>query len=130
MSRFPEDVKYSMQHLWLRLSDGRDVRVGVTDHWTEHLGILVHIELPQVGTVVQAGDQLGELVGPTASEPIVAPVSGTISATNQMLVEQPETARTEAYGDGWLFEVELPEDHEPGELPLLDAAGYEELVQQ
>ena len=128
MSCFPEDVKYSMQHLWLRLSDGRDVRVGATDHWLESLGTIMHIDLPTVGSVVQAGDKIGELVGPAASEVLIAPISGIVTATNSRVCDEPDLARSEPYGSGWLFEVEIAAETETAELPLLDAQGYAELV--
>lgn len=128
MSRFPDDVKYSLQHLWVRLGDGREVRVGGTDHWVQAAGTVVHVGLPVVGVAVLAGDQCGELVGPTDTEPVIAPVDGVVTTVNDALSDQPELLGTDPYGAGWLFEVELPEDAVTGELPLMDAEGYANYV--
>lgn len=128
MSRFPDDVSYTRDHLWLRLNDGRQVRVGVTDEWTRSLGTVVHADLPPVGSEILRGDQVGQLVGPTESEPLVSPLSGVVAAINQPVCEQPDLVRTDCYDGGWIFEVEVPEDFDRSTLELLDAAGYEELV--
>lgn len=128
MSRFPDDVKYSMQHLWVRMGDGRELRVGATDYLAESHGPVVHVSLPTVGAALQAGDECGELVGPSNTEAIIAPVTGIVTAVNHALAEQPESVREGPYGSGWLFELELGEVEAGHELPLMDAEGYETFV--
>ncbi|MGA4507547.1 glycine cleavage system protein H [Propionibacteriaceae bacterium G1746] len=128
MSRFPDDVSYSLQHLWVRGSDGSDLRVGATDYWVEALAQVVHVSLPTVGVALQAGDECGELVAPVASEPIIAPVNGVVTAVNTALESQPELVRRDPYGEGWLFEVELGGDQLHVEAPLMDSDGYESHV--
>lgn len=129
MSRFPDDVLYSEQHLWLRLSDGRDVRVGATEYLLEATGTIIHVGSPIVGSRVEAGDACGELVSPAASTPLVAPLSGVVTAVNHSLVEQPELLHSSTYDRAWLFEIEVDADVLANELPLLDAEGYESLVE-
>lgn len=128
MSRFPDDVRYSMQHLWVRLGDGRELRVGGTDYWVESAGSVIHVSLPTVGAALRAGDECGELLGPNLVEAVVAPVSGIVTAVNQALAEQPELVRTDPYGAGWLFELELDEAASSAGLALMDAEGYEDYV--
>lgn len=128
MSRFPDDVSYTRDHLWLRLNDGRQVRVGVTDEWTRSLGIVVHADLPPVGSEILRGDHVGQLVGPTGTEPLVSPLSGVVAAINQSVSEQPDLIRSDPYDAGWIFEVEVPEGFDRSTLALLDAASYEDLV--
>ena len=127
MSRFPDDVKYSLHHLWVRLGDGRALRVGATDYLVESIGSVVHVSLPTVGAALQAGDECGELVGPTSSETVIAPVTGVVTAVNQALGEQPEAVRQHPFDIGWLFELELDES-ERDQLRLMDAEGYESFV--
>ena len=127
MSRFPDDVKYSLHHLWVRLGDGRELRVGGTDYLVESAGSVVHVSLPTVGAALQAGDACGELVGPSGSQEIIAPVTGVVTAVNHALSDQPEAVREDPYGSGWLFEQELGEV-ERSSLPLMDADGYESFV--
>lgn len=128
MSRFPDEVKYTPAHLWVRLSDGREVRVGGTPDWLGTLGMLVHSELPIVGTVIAQGDHVGRVGGPTDELVVVAPLSGVVSAVNQAVVDDPDLARREAFGEGWLFEVEVADAAEDQDLGLLDAEAYEQLV--
>lgn len=127
MSRFPDDVKYSPHHLWVRLGDGRSLRVGATDYLVESSGSVVHVSLPTVGADLRAGDACGELVGPSGSEAIIAPVTGVVTAVNQTLSDQPESVRQDPYHSGWLFEQELAAV-EHGSVALMDADGYEVFV--
>ncbi|MGA4668351.1 glycine cleavage system protein H [Propionibacteriaceae bacterium Y1923] len=121
-------MRYSMQHLWVRLGDGRELRVGGTDYWAETAGTVIHVSLPTVGAALRAGDECGELVGPNSSETVVAPVTGIVTAVNEALGSQPELVRADPYGAGWLFDVELAPTELVGELPLMDAEGYENFV--
>ena len=121
---YPEDLKYTAQHEWVRAGedvDGR-VRVGITDYAQEQLGDIVFVTLPEVGAEVSAGDPCGELESTKSVSDIYAPVSGTVTARNDALDGSPELVNSEPYGDGWMFEVQ-PSD--PTELSdLLDSATY------
>ena len=122
MSRFPEDLKYSTEHEWVREGNGRSVRVGITDFAAEALGDIVYVSLPTVGEQVAAGDSCGELESTKSVSEIFSPVSGVVTAANDLLNESPETVNGDPYGDGWLYEVELADDHNDDDL--LDADGY------
>lgn len=123
MSRFPDDLQYSPQHLWLRSGDGR-YRVGLTDVRAEQLGVLVGCDLPLVGSEVQLGDQIGELIAPAERLAVIAPASGIISAANPAVADHPELVREDSYGEGWLFELQIPDGLEGQHLPLWDEQGY------
>lgn len=122
MSRFPEDLKYSKEHEWVRTGNGNSVRVGITDFAADALGDIVYVSLPTVGEEVAAGDACGELESTKSFSDIFCPVSGVITATNDALADTPETVNSDPYGDGWLFEVELSDDF--NDEDLLDADGY------
>jgi glycine cleavage system H protein len=121
---YPEDLKYTAQHEWVRVgedSDGR-VRVGITDYAQEQLGDIVFVTLPEVGAEVTAGDPCGELESTKSVGDVYAPVSGTVAARNDALDSSPELVNAEPYGDGWMFEIQLSN---PTELSdLLDSATY------
>jgi glycine cleavage system H protein len=113
---FPEDLRYTKEHEWARAEGGR-VRVGITDFAQDSLGDVVYVDLPEVGTSVQAD-----------VSDIFSPVSGTVTGRKPLLEDQPELVNTEPYGGGWLVVIE-PSD--PAALDgLLDADAYRNFVQQ
>lgn len=128
MPTFPEDLKYSTEHEWVRTGNSSTVRVGITDYAAEQLGDIVYVSLPEVGATVAAGDACGELDSTKSVSDVFAPLSGVVSAVNQSLDGAPELLNTDPYGDGWLFEVEVASDNELDDL--LDADGYAELTEQ
>lgn len=126
MSDFPEDLKYSTEHEWVRSGNSATVRVGITDYAADQLGDIVFVTLPQVGEAIASGDACGELESTKSVSDIFAPVAGTVTAVNTLLEANPETINSDPYGDGWLFELELDADADLDEL--LDADAYAEQV--
>lgn len=123
MSNFPEDLKYSAEHVWVRAGNANTVRVGITDAAAEDLGDIVNVSLPTVGQEVAAEDVCVELDSTKLSmAEVFSPVSGVIVAVNENLDESPEIVNADPYGDGWLFEVELSDQEEVEDL--LDADEY------
>ncbi len=127
MSQYPEDLKYSSEHEWVRTGNGSTVRIGITEYAAEQLGDIVYVSLPSVGEDVATGDACGELESTKSVSDIFSPVSGTVTAVNEQLTDSPETVNTDTYGDGWLFELELAEDADLNDL--MDADGYAEEVE-
>lgn len=126
MSNYPEDLKYTSEHEWVRSGNGNKVRVGVTEYAVEQLGDIVYVSLPTVGEDVGAGDACGELESTKSVSDLFCPVSGTVSTVNELLTGTPETINADPYGDGWLFEVEVEEGTDLESL--LDADAYAEEV--
>lgn len=124
----PEDLRYSSEHEWARrLDDGSRVRVGITDFAQDSLGDVVYVDLPAVGTAVQASETVGELESTKSVSELYAPVTGTVVAVNEALADSPQLLNEDPYGDGWLCEIDMSD---PGELDgLLDAAGYTALTE-
>ena len=102
------------------------MRVGITDYAQDALGDIVFVDLPAVGSEVEAGGQLGELESTKSVSELYAPVAGTVTAVNGALAEGPERINQDPYGEGWICEIELSADADPGSL--LDAAAYGELT--
>ena len=124
---FPEDVKYTEQHEWLRL-EGSRARVGITDYAQDALGDVVYVDIPEVGTEVKAGEPFGEVESTKSVSDVYAPVSGTVSERNAALVEAPELVNRDPYGDGWMIVVDLAD---PSEMEvLLDAAAYRSFTER
>ena len=126
MARFPEDLRYSTEHEWVREGNGNVVRVGITDYAAEQLGDIVYVSLPTVGEEVAAGDACGELESTKSVSDVFSPLSGVVTTVNEALVDTPEVINADPYGDGWLYELEVSDDSDSDDL--LDADAYAEQV--
>ena len=105
-SNVPSDLKYAKSHEWVRVSS--DVAtVGITDHAQHELTDIVFVELPAVGRVVQAGEACAVVESVKTASDIYAPVSGEVVAVNQAVVDKPELANSEPYGNGWFYQIKL-----------------------
>ena len=121
----PENLRYTNDHEWVA-PGAPSARVGITHFAQEALGDIVYVQLPEVGTAVDAGAPLGEVESTKSVSEIYAPVAGTVVAANAALADTPELINSDPYGDGWLVEIE-PSD--PASVDaLLDASGYQELT--
>jgi glycine cleavage system H protein len=126
MHVFPEDLRYTDKHEWVRAGNGSTVRVGITSYAAEALGDVVYVSLPQVGEEVAADDACAEVESTKSVSDVYAPVAGVITAVNEQLSDTPDTVNSDPYGDGWLFEIELSDASELEDL--LDSDGYAEVV--
>jgi glycine cleavage system H protein len=124
---FPEELRYSSEHEWVRVDGARAV-VGITDYAQDALGDVVYVQLPDVGLAVIANASIAEIESTKSVSEVFAPVTGTVVEVNSSLDDQPEQVNTDPYGAGWIFVVELAE---PGEVDgLMDAAAYRSLVEE
>lgn len=123
---FPEDLRYTDKHEWVRAGNGSTVRVGITSYAADALGDVVYVSLPQVGEEVATDDACAEVESTKSVSDVYAPLSGVITAVNEQLSDTPDTINSDPYGDGWLFEIELSD---PSELEdLMDSDGYAEVA--
>lgn len=122
---YPENLKYTSEHEWVRSPGEADgsVRVGITHFAQDSLGDIVFVSLPEVGSQVRAGSPVGELESTKSVSDIYAPVTGTVVARNDALDATPEVVNNDPYGEGWLFEV-VPDDSAALD-GLMDAAAYQ-----
>jgi glycine cleavage system H protein len=130
MTDFPADLRYGKDHLWARPDDGASkVRVGITDFAQQSLGDVVEVTLPRVGETVSAGEPCGDIESTKSVNDLVAPVTGTVRARNDDLVDSPELVNSDPYGRGWMLEVEIDPATAAQQLAaLLDAAAYRQMV--
>lgn len=122
----PEQLRYTAEHEWVAAGEEDRVRVGITHFAQDALGDIVFLELPEVGAEVTAGSPVGEVESTKSVSEIYAPISGTVVAVNEALVDTPEMVNNDPYGEGWLFEL-APSDP-AGVEGLLDADGYRKLT--
>jgi glycine cleavage system H protein len=107
----PDELQYTDSHEWI--DDSGDVlRIGITDFAQDELGDVVFVELPEVGESLDSGDACAVVESIKAVSDIYTPVTGTVTATNDGVLEQPELLNTDPYGEGWLFEIDgaVPDD--------------------
>ena len=116
---YPTDLKYSKSHEWVKMEDGVAV-IGISDFAQDALGDVVFVNLPAEGDSVTAGDAFGDVESVKAVSDLVSPVTGTVCAVNEDLLDAPETLNSDPYG-AWIIKVENVE----GSEELLDAAAYE-----
>ncbi len=121
----PEDRRYTKDHEWALLDGGR-VRIGITEYAQDALGDVVFVQLPDVGTVVEAGGACSEVESTKSVSDIYAPVTGTVVEVNTELAEAPQRLNEDPYGAGWIC---LIEPTGPAALDdLLDAGAYSTLI--
>jgi glycine cleavage system H protein len=125
---YPEDLKYTAEHEWVKADGEAPVRVGITDFAQDALGDIVYVQLPEVGSAVRAGDACGELESTKSVSDLFAPVNGTVTAVNEALADQPDLVNSDPYGEGWIVELTL--DDPSAVEALLDAKAYQELTSQ
>lgn len=124
MSNTPIDLKYASSHEWARLEEDGTVTVGISDHAQNALGDVVFVELPEVGTELNAGQEAGVVESVKAASDIYAPVSGVVVAINEALVDGPETVNADPYQEGWFFRLKPSDSSELHDL--LDADTYQD----
>ncbi|MCY3823782.1 MAG: glycine cleavage system protein GcvH [Nitrospinae bacterium] len=117
----PSGLKYSREHEWVRV-EGNIAVIGITDFAQSELGDVVYVELPEVGTEVEANNTFGVVESVKAVSDLFAPVTGVVLEANTTLEDQPELVNSEPYEDGWMIRVEMKDESELNDL--LEADSY------
>jgi glycine cleavage system H protein len=124
VSNFPDDLKYATSHEWARVDDDGVATIGISFHAQDALGDIVFVELPEVGAMVNAKEEVAVVESVKAASDIYCPLSGEVIEINEALVEAPETVNSLPYDNGWFFKVKL---NDPAEInELMDAEAYSE----
>jgi len=116
MSEVRNELKYLPSHEWARLESDGTVTVGISDHAQDSLGDVVYVEVPEVGSQVNAGEEAGVVESVKAASDFFSPITGEVIAVNEALEDEPETVNSSPYDDGWFFKVK------PTDVSELDAA--------
>ena len=116
---YPAELQYSRDHEWLRMEDGIAV-IGISDFAQSELGDVVFVNLPEVGDDTTAGEAFGDVESVKAVSDLVCPVTGTVCAVNEELLDAPEKLNEDPYG-AWIIKVENVTETEE----MLTAAEYE-----
>jgi len=122
----PDGLRYSPDHLWIRLAPEGVARIGLTDFAQESLGDIIAVTMPNVGDDLEPGQACGDVESTKSVSDLVAPVRATVTATNGALEDQPDLVNSDPYRGGWLLEARLHSD--AGVADLLDADAYGRLI--
>jgi glycine cleavage system H protein len=118
---YPDDLRYSKEHEWVRAEDGR-ATIGITSFAADELGDIVFVELPESGATLSQFGTFGVVESVKAVSDLYAPISGSVVEVNEALRDRPELLNTDPFGEGWIARVELGD---PAELDnLMDAEAY------
>ena len=120
------NLKFTRSHEWLRL-DGFTATVGITDFAVEALTDLVFVELPELGTVLAAGEIFGEVESVKAVSDLYAPVSGKVIEINTSLPDDLDALSEDPFGRGWMIKLAITDTSAAAHL--LDEAGYQDHCQ-
>ena len=125
-SEIPGDLKFLKSHEWVRIEGDGRATVGISDHAQGLLGDLVYVDLPNIGDQVEAGTACAVVESVKAASDVYTPVSGKVVDVNAALSDKPETINEDAYGDGWLYVVQMSEPDQVKEL--LSPDDYEQAL--
>lgn len=126
MSNIPTELKYAKSHEWVRKNDDGSLTVGISDHAQELMGDMVYIELPEVGALLEAGNDCAVVESVKAASDVYAPVTGEVIEANEKLADNPEIVNKEPFGGGWMFRMQPADEAELD--ALMDAKDYESLL--
>ncbi len=124
---FPEDLKYTKEHEWVRV-EGESAVVGVTDYAQDSLGDVVYVELPDEGSAVAKDEPFGVVESVKAVSDLYAPVSGNVTEVNDTIVDSPEVINEDPYGDAWMIKIEF---NNPADLDgLFSSDEYQKYIEE
>jgi glycine cleavage system H protein len=123
MAKYPDDLRYSRDHVWVRVS-GQAATIGITDFAVRQLGEIVSVELATAGDQLEATDPFGTVESVKAVIEVFMPLSGAISAVNEAVKDDPELVNTDPYGQGWLVQVSTSQLD-----GLMDSADYAKFIE-
>ena len=110
----PNDRKYSREHEWVKVEDADTGRAlaGITDFAQDQLGDIVYVELPKLGTTVSHMGKMGEIESVKSVSDLFSPVSGEVIEVNKRLLDHPEIANQDPFGEDWLIRISMTDASE------------------
>lgn len=117
---FPEDLKYTREHEWIRDNGDGTATIGITDFAQSELGDIVFVELEPEGFEFEQEDVIGTVEAVKTVSELFAPIDGSITEINEALEDEPELVNDDPYGDGWMLKIELSDASQLDELMSAD----------
>jgi len=110
------DLRYSSDHVWVRLDDDGMATVGVTDYAQSELGDVVAVEAPEVERDIIVNEEIGMLEADDGNFELKAPTSGSVVEVNEAVLEKPELINESPFDDGWIFRMNVDDEEALDEL--------------
>lgn len=124
---FPDKIRYSEDHEWIRV-DGSEAVIGITDFAQSELGDIVFVDIPEVGIELAKGEVFGSIEAVKTVSDLILPASGELLEVNKLLEDNPETINSDPYDKGWIIRIRLKD---PKEIDsLMDAAQYQAFIKK
>jgi glycine cleavage system H protein len=120
------DLRYSSDHVWVRLDDDGMATVGVTDYAQAELGDVIAVEAPEVERDIVVNEEIGMLEADDGSFELKAPTSGSVVEVNETVFEKPELINESPFDDGWIFRMNI--DDEEALEDLMDEEDYADFL--
>ncbi len=124
MSNIPQGLRYTKTHEWVKLEEGI-ITIGITDHAQTMLGDLVYVELPEIETHFENGQECAVVESVKAAADVYCPIPGEVLEVNENVIENPQIINQDPYGKGWLFRIK---PYDTTASKLLDAGEYSKVV--
>ena len=124
--QFPENLKYTKEHEWVKVEDNSIGVVGITDFAQSELGDIVYVELPQIGKKVKQLEPFGTIEAVKAVSDLFSPLSGEVIEVNEKLKDSPDLINKDPYGEGWIIKIKIADINELNNL--LSAQDYKKLI--
>ncbi len=122
---FPDELKYSKEHVWVRV-EGKKAVIGITDYAQQELGMVSAVELLEAGDELEQDDSFGSIEARKTVAQLYAPLSGPVTDVNDEVVDAPELLNDDPYDSGWLLVVEIADSEELNSL--MNADDYLEYI--
>lgn len=123
---FPQDLRYTSEHEWVRITEGNIATIGITDFAQGELGDIVYVDIDSIGNQLNANEVFGSVEAVKTVSDLFMPVDGKVLELNAALDGSPDLVNTDPYGEGWIIKIEMSD---PSQLEgLMDAAAYESSV--
>ena len=124
---FPDKIRYSEDHEWIRV-DGSEAVIGITDFAQSELGDIVFVDIPEVGIELAKGEVFGSIEAVKTVSDLILPASGELLEVNKLLEDNPETINSDPYDKGWIIRIRLKDPKEVESL--MDAAQYQAFIKK
>jgi glycine cleavage system H protein len=122
---FPNKLKYSKDHEWLRIEGGNAI-IGITEFAQGELGDIVFIDIDTEGETLEKEEVFGTIEAVKTVTDLFMPINGEVVAFNKKLEDKPELINTDPYGEGWIIKIKITDTNELDDL--LDSSAYQQLV--
>lgn len=124
----PEDLLYTKEHEWIKIEEDGTAIIGITDYAQDSLGDIVYVEIPEEGSDVLKGEPFGVVESVKAVSDLYCPLSGTVTESNEAIVDSPELINEEPFEDAWMIKIELSDKTETE--TLLSPQVYRQLLEE